>query len=249
MAAEVAPSTALRSLSTLRAVLNAAVEGDLISRSPARGIRIDRGRPTERPMLSISELARLAESVHPRHRALILVAGVLGLRWSECVGLRIGSIDLTKATLTVDQTISEVAGRLEVDTTKSHSSRRTMSIPKFLVQELAEHLAQHRSGAGSTDLVFVGRQGAPLRRSFAARHFAPAVERAGLNQALTFHGLRHVATSLMVGAGEHPRVIQARLGHATARLSMELYAHVPDAADRRAAEHLDDQFEAMQTPT
>lgn len=46
----------------------------------------------------------------------------------------------------------------------------------------------------------------------------------------------------MVEAGEHPRVIQARLGHATARLSMELYAHVPDAADRRAADHLDDQF-------
>jgi hypothetical protein len=35
------------------------------------------------------------------------------------------------------------------------------------------------------------------------------------------------AASFLVDGGEHPRVIQHRLGHATARLSMELYAHVP----------------------
>jgi site-specific recombinase XerD len=46
------------------------------------------------------------------------------------------------------------------------------------------------------------------------RHvFNPAGERAGLDPALTFHGLCHVAASLMVEQGEHPRVIQGRLGH------------------------------------
>jgi Phage integrase family len=69
--------------------------------------------------------------------------------------------------------------------------------------------------------------------------FKPAVIKAGLAADLTFHGLRHVAASLMVEQGEHPRVIQSRLGHATARLSMELYAHVPEAADRDVAVHLD----------
>lgn len=43
----------------------------------------------------------------------------------------------------------------------------------------------------------------------------------------------------MVEAGAHPRVIQQRLGHATARLSMELYAHVPEAADIDVARALD----------
>lgn len=73
-----------------------------------------------------------------------------------------------------------------------------------------------------------GAKGGTLRRSFAARVFNPAVARAGLPDELTFHGLRHVAASFLVDAGEHPRVIQHRLGHATARLSMELYAHVPE---------------------
>lgn len=46
----------------------------------------------------------------------------------------------------------------------------------------------------------------------------------------------------MVGGGEHPRVIQHRLGHATTRLSLELYAHVSEAADRAAAAHLEALF-------
>ena len=46
----------------------------------------------------------------------------------------------------------------------------------------------------------------------------------------------------MVGSGEHPRVIQHRLGHSTARLSLELYADVSEAADREAATHLDTLF-------
>ena len=71
-----------------------------------------------------------------------------------------------------------------------------------------------------------------LRRYFEERVFKPAVTKSGVAESLTFHGLRHIAASLMVEQGEHPQVIQARLGHPTARLSMELYAHVPEATDR-----------------
>ena len=43
----------------------------------------------------------------------------------------------------------------------------------------------------------------------------------------------------MVATGEHPRVTQARLGHATPHLTLGLYAHVPDDADRAAADRLE----------
>ncbi|HET7522851.1 MAG TPA: tyrosine-type recombinase/integrase, partial [Acidimicrobiales bacterium] len=81
------------------------------------------------------------------------------------------------------------------------------------------------------------------------RVFKNAVAKAGLDGSLTFHGLRHVAATLMVEQGEHPRVIQARLGHATSRLSMELYAHVPEAADRQVAAHLDDAWAEISSGT
>jgi integrase len=128
---------------------------------------------------------------------------------------------------------------LELVDTKTRSFRRSLSVPAFLIDELARHIGTHRPATGAEDLVFTAPHGGALRRSFEAQVFKQAVEAAGLDPALTFHDLRHVAASLMVENGEHPRVIQARLGHATSRLSMELYAHVPEAADRQVAVHLD----------
>lgn len=158
-------------------------------------------------------------------------------------------VDFLRRTISVTQTISEVEGRLEVADTKSTSSERTLPVPPFLLDELAEHLAAQRGRPGTEELVFAAPQGGPLRRSLAVRSFKPAVAAAGLDPGLTFHGLRHVAASFMVEAGEHPRVIPQRLGHATARLSMELYAHVPDAADRHVASNLEAAFTAARNGT
>ncbi|MGH8996061.1 MAG: tyrosine-type recombinase/integrase [Acidimicrobiales bacterium] len=242
MAAKLAPATVRTNLGVLKAVMNAAVDADLLARSPVRNLRLSSGPPRRRPTLTLGERSALAGATPPGFRALVLTTGLLGLRWSEAAGLRVRDVDFLRRAISVHQTLAEVGGVVEVAPTKSSASRRTLSAPPFLIDELARHLAEHRSGAGPDDLVFVGARGGPLRRSFEARFFKPAVEGAGLDTALTFHGLRHVAASLMVEMGQHPRVIQARLGHATSRLSMELYAHVPDAADREVAAHLQDEW-------
>ena len=92
--------------------------------------------------------------------------------------------------------------------------------------------------------MFVGEHGGVLRRRFAERTFRPAVARAGLDSSLTFHGLRHVAMSMLVEENVHPRVMQGRAGHASSKLTMELYTHVTDSADRDAANALDNRFRA-----
>lgn len=147
------------------------------------------------------------------------------------------------------QTVEEVAGHVDmVGLVKTDASLRTMSVPAFVVERLATHLAEFRPGIALDELIFLGPRGGILRRSFRARVLKPALLAAGLDGALSLHGLRHVATSLMVASGEHPRVIQARLGHADPTLSMGLYAHVPDDLDRRAAQRLDEMFQVGQPP-
>jgi integrase len=240
MASKLAPDTVRTNLAVIRAVFNAAVEAEILSRSPVRTIRVAKAESRDRPTLTMEEILRLADAIGARYRALVLVGAILGLRWSEAIGLRVRDIDFLRRTLTVRQTLSEVEGRLAVAATKSRRSRRTMSVPQFVIDELAQHVACF--GRSGDDLVFVGPKCGALRRSFAARTFVPAVSVAAIDARVTFHGLRHIAASLMVEAGVHPRVIQQRLGHATARLSMELYAHVPEAADRGVAESLDRCF-------
>jgi integrase len=53
----------------------------------------------------------------------------------------------------------------------------------------------------------------------------------------------HVVASYLVDEDAHPRVIMARLGHSTQRLSMELYSHVSNDLDRRIGKQPDATFE------
>jgi integrase len=47
-----------------------------------------------------------------------------------------------------------------------------------------------------------------------------------------FHDLRHFYASTLIAANVNPKVIQARLGHATISETMDTYGHLfPDAED------------------
>lgn len=236
-----APKSVRTYVGTLQAIFTAAVDMDLIVKSPVRPRTLGLQPITrrERPTLSPEELYRLAGEVPDHCRALILIAGVVGLRWGEAVGLRLCDVDLEERTLRVEQSIEEVSGQVRVvPELKSSASRRRFAIPQVLADEIATHIERHRPDAGPDDLLFVGSRGGILRRSFTGRTFKDAVRRAGLPETLNFHGLRHVATSLMVANNEHPRVIQHRLGHADPHISMSVYAHVAPGLDRAAADRL-----------
>jgi integrase len=231
---------------TLQAIFAAAVDSDMIGRSPVR-LRSLGLRPVvkkERPTISASQLNALADSIDGRYRALVLLAGMVGLRWGEAIALRVGDVDFLRRVIRVEQTVEEVSGQARlVPQVKSDASRRKVAAPPTLINALASHVSRFRAEAGHDDLLFVGPRGGVLRRSFEARKFKPAVRAAGLSETLTFHGLRHVATSFMVANGEHPKVIQVRLGHADPAVSLGIYAHVSAEVDRAAADRLEQLFE------
>ena len=244
-AAGLSPKSVRTYVGTLQAIFGAAVDSDLLARSPVRPRTLGLApvRRPERPTLTAAELLRLAAAMPPRYRVLVLLAGTVGLRWGEAIGLRVGDIDFLRRRLSVRQTVEEVSGHVRVvAATKSEAGKRTFALPAFLVDELAAHIAAHRPGAGPDDLVFLGPKGGLLRRSFEARVLKPAVKEAALPENLTFHGLRHVATTLMIANNEHPKVIQHRLGHADPAMSLGVYGHVPSDLDQAAAARLDGLF-------
>ena len=111
-----------------------------------------------------------------------------------------------------------------------------MRVPSFLVEVLARHLAVH---AGGSALVFSAPNGGPIRRSnFRRRVWLPAVE-ASVGQPCTFHDLRHSHAALLVAQGEHPKVIQERLGHASIKTTLDTYGHLLEGLDEAAADRLE----------
>lgn len=158
MAETLAPATVRTHYGVLKAVMNAAVEADLLVRSPCRGIRLPNTEKRARAALEAEDLERLASGMRPEYRPVVYVAGVLGLRWSEVAGLRVRHLDFLRRTLTVSETITEVNGKLLPASTKSAAGRRTLAVPPFLMATLAEHLAA-RGRPGPDELIFIAPAG------------------------------------------------------------------------------------------
>jgi integrase len=129
MAQTLAPSTVRTNYGALRAILNAAVDADIIPISPCRGIKLPPNRRGKLRFLSAEELGRVANAIPVQYRSVIYLAGVLGLRWSEIAGLRVGRIDFLRRSITVTETCAEVDGRVEFADVKTSASRRTLEMP------------------------------------------------------------------------------------------------------------------------
>ena len=241
MTANLKPRTVRTDYGVLRAVLNAAVQSDLITASPCRGIRLPAIEHEPPEFLEWSDLDRLARELPDRYAAIVYVGGVLRLRWSEVAGLRVGRINFLRRSIEISETISEVNGRIEVADVKTRSSRQTIRVPHFVIAALSEHLREF----GSTDpdaYVFSSSTGEPLRASnFRERVWRPATLRAGL-EGLTFHRLRHAAVGFMIEADAHIETIKQRLGHSSIRVTSDVYGSVLPSVEDGVTERLDDLF-------
>ena len=106
---------------------------------------------------------------------------------------------------------------------------RTIPVPQLVIDALADHLARFPSDG----LVFKNSKGGPWRRRVFLLAFAKTVRDAGLPKTVTCHDLRHFYASLLIHHGESVKVVQMRLGHASAMETLNTYAHLwPDSDDR-----------------
>ena len=235
------PKTVQTIYGVLHAILNAAVDADIIARSPCRGVKLPTVRRGSGRIASTADVHRLAAAVPDEYRAAIYL-GVMGLREAEVFGLRARSIDLRRKTVTVDHTINEVEGHLVEGEGKTETSVRTIAIPPFLADLLGAFLRER--GRSGEDLVFQAPRGGPVRaNNFRGRVYNPAIKALGLD-GLTFHRLRHSAGHIMRESGTPIEVIQKRLGHRSIRTTADVYGTLPESVDRRVADELGRMLEA-----
>jgi integrase len=58
------------------------------------------------------------------------------------------------------------------------------------------------------------------------------------------YDLRHSAASLLLALGEHPKVVQERLGHSSITLTKDTYSHVLEGMQQQATPRLSDALAA-----
>jgi integrase len=240
-----APATVQKAYQTLGKIMEAAVDGGLIPASPCHKVPLPKIETVEMRFLSPDEIGRLAGSIAPRYRAFVLLKAYGGLRLSEMAGLRRGRVDTLRSTVRVAEQIVEVRGHMHSGPPKTKAGRRTVPLPRQVVQELVEHLARY-SEEGDAGLVFPGPAGGPLRAgSWRQRVWRPAVDSAGLAP-LRPHDLRHTAVSLWAAAGASPNEVAARAGHTSVSVVLDRYRHLFPAEIERTTGRLEAMFAAVE---
>lgn len=211
-----------QALIALRQILDLAVEDGRLAKNAASQVRGPRLSPRSPHFLTHDQLADLAEACGehgPQHAALVLLAGLSGLRWGELRALRVRHVDMLHSRVQVEDNLPSRHGADEVVTPKSHQ-RRTVAFPRHVRDFLEACLA----AKSRDDFVFATAQGSPLDLSNWRRQvFDPAVTRLRLGP-LTPHDLRHTAASLAISAGADVKVVQRMLGHASAAMTLDVYA-------------------------
>ncbi len=125
---------AAKSYRLLRAILNTAVDDELIVRNPCRIRGGGAEHADERPMIDAALVFKLADSVSERLRALIVL---VGLRSGELLGIRRCDVDIEDGRLTVLVQAQQVVGMGRIVTgPKSEAGQRTVSLPKVAVEAL-----------------------------------------------------------------------------------------------------------------
>lgn len=234
VAGGLAPATVRYAHRVFSLSLAHAVRAGRLARNPAEGVPLPRLVRKPAVFLDHGQVVELADACAP-YGLLVRFLAYTGLRWGEATALRVHRLDLTRRRVTVATAFVSIDGQLVEGTPKTHRTRE-VPVPRFLARQLGEHVA----GMGSTALVFSTASGAPLRSSnFRQRVWLPAVKACGL-EGLRVHDLRHTAASLAVKSGANPKVVQQMLGHASAAMTLDVYAGLFNADLDDVADRLDE---------
>ena len=241
---EHAPRTVKRNYEVLRAMFGYAVRNDWLVRNPCRNVNLPPVESTRRFDLTPEDVAGIAAQVAIEYRPMVWLGAVLGMRWSEVAGLRVGRIDLSTGRLSVAEALVRgTGGRNVFGPPKSKAARRTMFMPSVIVAMLEQHLERVELAAADADaLVFTDDEGGSLRYSnWRRRVWVPAVTAAGCANA-GFHDLRRLNATTLVVEGIDVKTAQTRLGHADPRVTLAIYVAAPASVDRAAADVLGERF-------
>jgi integrase len=239
------PTATRQAYSVLRAILNTAVEDELLHRNPCK-IR-GAGQPTsaERPLLDPATVSVLADAMPPHLRCMALIAFYAHTRLGEAVALQRGDVDLKAGTLRIERQQIEVRGKGPAITAPKASSKRTVHLPAPAVDVLREHLRDTGPGLPQAPL-FTRADGSRLRGWDVNWAWRTAREKTGLT-GVTFHDLRHAGLTLSAQAGATMAEVMRRAGHASAAAAMR-YQHAAERRDREVAQKLTELL-ARETPT
>ena len=260
-------STVTLTARILSTILHYAVyPSEIISVNPCRYVRLPKMDATpkiKRRVLTSAEIQTLLTDYPVSHRFHIpLILGIYaGLRIGEALGLTWQDVDLVRGAIFIRRQLHQGNKVCYFGLPKTATSIREILLPQKAITALhawrkyqnEERIKDGRkyhavyevegavrllpitdpppAGGIRRELVATGKYGAPVSRSAYMR----ALQKHDTNH----HSLRHTHATRLIEAGAKPVDVAARLGHASATITQDLYTHDTEAMKRETANLVD----------
>lgn len=231
----------------LSSVLTRAVKWQYIESNPCQRVDAPKAMHQEARYMDekeAAELLRLLDQEDTAHKAMIYLLIFSGMRRGELCALTWEDIDFSSGTVTISKAAVYIPGEgIRIDTPKTDSSIRSISVPRQVIDLLREHKAeQNRQRLALGDkwqrsgTIFTTWDGRPMHPDTISKWFRKFTRENNLD--ITLHSLRHTSATLLISAGTDIRTVSKRLGHAQTSTTLNIYSHAIKSADQAAAETL-----------
>ncbi len=252
---ELAPSTVHNIYKAFASIMNVAVEWNLIEESPCKNIKLPKLKYEEGKAYSEEQVKLLFERLNNREtaekRLLVELAVVSAARQGELVAIEEKHLNVENNTLLIEQALVNLTGDGIIVKETKGKRKRVVTIPSNIMNDLVtlaavkkyqlEEAGDERVWEGHTFL-FSNDFGKPYRPDSISQWWDRFMKKNPDLPRIRFHDLRHTSATLLIHAGEHPKVIQSRLGHSNITTTMNTYGHLLQETDQRASSHFDKLF-------
>jgi len=242
------PKTIRHVHNVLSSALKQAVKWKMLMQNPCDICELPRSEKAEMMYFTPEETTKFLDAAKgDKYFPAFLLAIETGMRPEEYLGLQWKDIDFDNKALSVRRAlVVKKGGGFIFTEPKTNKSRRSIPISNSLIDALKIHRRnqlEERMKLGASyqifDLVFASEIGTPLLHgNLLRRHFKPIRDKAKLPK-IRLYDLRHTTATLLLSAGENPKVVSERLGHASIVLTLDTYSHVLPTMQKTATDKIE----------
>lgn len=231
----------------LRDMLQRAFEDHLVSGNPVSGIKLRSDKTIKAKALTLEEQNVFFEYCRNTfYDNLFNVAVNTGLRPGELFALQLSDIDMENGYIDVNKTLvyqkylTDTRKTFHVEPPKTKQSYRKVPINSVCRMYLERQfelkkIVLEKRPKQQNDYLFVTKFNTPLNSVIYSDAIKAVVRQINLmrskdNQFPVFsgHTFRHTFATRCFENGIEPKVVQSYLGHASLKMTMDLYTHVTD---------------------
>ena len=173
-----------------------------------------------------------AKNTSLKKYAIFRLLAFSGMRIGECLALTWHDLDYKNNTIAINKTLARTKNGIKIQTPKTKSSNRVISLDTETIQILKSWQLEQRKqllklGINSMNkhqLIFSNSKNSFIIVPTVRLAIKQIAKKAGIYP-ITTHGFRHTHATLLFASGMDIKQVQARLGHSNVQTTLNIYTH------------------------